>query len=90
MLLMPNKKKMASVIVATLGKKKPDHVQALGEESGTGEYKLPEDEGSDDMTALEACMDDFLKAVEAKDAKAMAAALKSALVCAKEPEAEAD
>lgn len=80
MLLMPNKKKMASLIVAGLGKSSADkHVQKLGDENGTGDYKLPEDEdgqGSD----LEVAMSDFLTAMGKKDAAGMARAFKSALV----------
>jgi hypothetical protein len=39
MLLSPGKKKMATIIVASMGKK-PDYVQNVGEESDTGEYKV--------------------------------------------------
>lgn len=88
MLLMPNRKKVASVIVAGMkrgGDKKPDFVQKLGEESGTGDFKAPEPEDDDVDVGLEAAMDEFLSAVEAKDAKGMARALKSAVsMCAHE------
>ena len=88
MLLMPNKKKIATLIVSGLGgSKKPDFVQKLGEESGTGEDKLPEAE--EEADGVEASMEDFLRAVERKDAKAMARALKNALVmCGEESEVE--
>lgn len=88
MLLLPNKKKAAAMIVASIGKgsKKPDHVQALGEESSTGKYEVPEDE--EGGAGLEACMSDFLAAVEKKDPKGMASALKSAMVCMPSEESE--
>lgn len=89
MLLMPNKKKIASVIIAGIGgKKKPDYVQKLGEESGTGEFKVPEPEA--DADGVEAAMEDFLRAVERKDAKAMARALKNALVMCESEESEVE
>ncbi len=90
MLLMPNKKKIATIIVAGLGKRAMDdsHVQKMGEESGTGEYKLPEDTSSND--GIEAAMDDFLRAADRKDAKAMARAFKNALVLCEDDYNEAD
>lgn len=85
MLLMPNKKKIASVIVAKIGKPKDDYVQKMGDENGTGEYEVPEEEENDKI-GLEAAMDDFLRAVEKKDAKAMASAFESAMVLCEESE----
>lgn len=87
MLLMPNKKKVASVIVASMTKPK-DFVQKLGDENGTGEYKVPEGEESYD--SLEAAMDEFLKAAESKDAKAMAKAFRNAMVLCDEQEPEGE
>lgn len=89
MLLMPNKKKMASMIVAGLGKKKPDYVQGLGEESGTGEFKAPESEESPDA-GLEASMDALIMAVKDGNAKAAVKAFKELWTqCeAGEPDAE--
>jgi hypothetical protein len=77
MLLMPNKKKIATLIVASA--KQPSYVQKLGEESKTGKFELPEDEMSMDAMGLEAAMEDLLKAFESKDAKAMAEAFKTAM-----------
>ena len=76
MLLLPHKKKMATIIVAGL-KPKKDYVQAIGEESDTGSFKVPEGEAG--PTGLEAAMGSFLSAVEAKDTAAMAEALKEAV-----------
>lgn len=90
MLLMPNKKKIATIIVSGLGgRKKDDFVQGMGEENGTGEYKLPE-EDSDDSMGLEAAMDDFLRAVDKKDAAGMARAFKNAMVLCEESPGEVD
>ena len=83
MLLMPNKKKVASIIVASLGKKKPDHVQRLGDEAETGSYKTEREEDGESH-GLEAAMEDWLKAAERKDAKGMARAFKNALVLCEE------
>lgn len=78
MLLMPNKKKIATLIVSRI--KKPDFVQKLGDESKTGSYDLPEKE--EEGMGLKAAMEDFLRAVEAKDARGMAEAFKAACECA--------
>lgn len=77
-LLMPNKKKIASTIVMSMRPKK-DFVQEMGEENGTGEYKLPESDDDDALMGLEAAMDDFIKATDQKDAKGMAKAFKLAM-----------
>ena len=87
---MPNKKKIAALIVSGIGKKKDDHVQALGEESGTGSYKLPEEDGGDESMGLESAMEDFLRAADRKDAKGMAAAFKNAMVLCEESPSEVD
>lgn len=80
---MPNRKKVASVIVAKLSGRpaasSESHVQKMGEDSGTGSYVLPEDD-DDSGVPLEAAMDDFLRAVEKKDAAAMARAFRNAMV----------
>lgn len=82
MLLMPNKKKVASIIVASLGHRRASeepHVQKLGEDSGTGEYKIPEPEDESAM-GLESAMEEFLRAADKKDARGMARAFRNALV----------
>lgn len=86
MLLSPNRKKMATIIVS--GASSPDFVQKLGEESKTGEFELPKDEAS---LPVETAMEEFLDAVEKKDAKAMAKAFKNAMYICEggEPESEA-
>jgi hypothetical protein len=88
MLLLPNKKKIATIIIGRM--KQPDYVQNLGDEP-KGEFKLPEDEEGSSM-GLEAAMDDLIAAIESKDAKAMAEAFKSAcaLADAEEDDAEAE
>lgn len=98
MLLMPNKKKIASIIVAKLdAKPKADYVQKLGEKSETGSYELPEDDDAGGPSVgLEAAMDDFIRAVEKKDAKGAAKAFEAAMVLcehgeeSEEPESEVD
>ena len=87
-MLMPNKKKIASVIVAGMSKPKDDHVQKLGEESDTGSYELPEKE--EESVGLESAMDSLMKAFAAKDAKAMAKAFRNALVLCEDGEAESE
>lgn len=76
MLLLPGKKKMATIIVASMGKK-PDYVQNVGEESDTGEYKVPEGESAsmDDMGLVSAA-ESILKAVKDGKPKALAQAMK--------------
>jgi hypothetical protein len=78
MLLMPNKKKVASIIVSGL---KPSYVQKLGEASNTGSYKLPEQEGpmADTEMGLEAAMDDLIVAITAKSPRKAAEAFKAAM-----------
>ncbi len=83
MLLMPNRKKVATIIVQGL-KPKADFIQELGTENGTGEYKMPENEGS--SMGLEAAMDDFLRAMDRKDAGGMARAFKNAMLLCDEAE----
>ncbi len=83
MLLMPNRKKVATIIVSGLrgGDKKPPFVQKMGEEGGGPEFKAPEAEeesASDDM-GLESAMEEFIAAVEKKDAIAAASAFRSAM-----------
>ncbi len=87
MLLMPNKKKIATIILGGL-KKQPDYIQRLGEESETGSFKVPEDE--DKSMGLEAAMDELLSAIEAKDSKAMAQAFRDACSLAEDGESEAE
>jgi hypothetical protein len=82
-LLMPNKKKIASVIVAGM-KPKEDFVQKMGEENGTGSYKLPEKEDDGDSMGLESAMEAFLSAADKKDPKGMAKAFKNAMVLCEE------
>ena len=64
MLLLPNKKKVASLIVASMSPKKPDYVQKLGEESDTGEYKLPESDEDDSKMGLKTVAESIIKAVK--------------------------
>lgn len=80
---MPNKKKMATLIIASLGKK-PDYVQGPGEEADTGEYKVPgqDDDTEDKDLGLKSAMDDFLTAVERKDVEAMVKAFRAAVTLA--------
>jgi hypothetical protein len=97
MLLMPNRKKAATMIIASMkGAPKssahPDFVQRLGEDSNTGSYKTGEDDDKDADMGLESAMEEFLSAVEAKDAAGMARALKdfwTMLEDGEEPEADA-
>lgn len=90
MLLLPNKKKMASVIVASMTKKKPDFVQSLGEESKTDGFKVPEDEEYGPDVGLEASMDTLIKAIKAGDAKGAVQAMKDFLAQHSEPEASSE
>lgn len=78
MLLMPNKKKVATLIVGSM-RKPSDSVQRLGESSGTGKYDVPEGEDSDKDVAVESAMQDLIDAIDAKDAKAAAKAFKTAV-----------
>ncbi len=74
MLLMPARKRIASII---LGGPKPPFVQKMGDDSGTGEYSLPTgapDEPEVSME-LESAAEDILRAFEKKDAKALARAI---------------
>lgn len=64
MLLLPNKKKVASLIVASMSPKKPDYVQKLGEESDTGEYKLPGSDEEDSQMGLKTVAESIIKAVK--------------------------
>ena len=64
MLLLPNKKKVASIIVASMSPKKPDYVQKMGEESDTGEYKLPEGDEDDSQMGLKTVAESIIKAVK--------------------------
>lgn len=76
MLLNPDRKKMALMIIGSM-KKKPDFVQKLGEKSDTGSYKLPDEDMPTDASAgLEAAADDILRAVKSDDAKRLMEALK--------------
>lgn len=85
MLLLPNKKKAATIIVGAV--KQPDFVQKLGEESSMkAKYELPDDDESGEMEGmeaeglgLEAAMEELLAAIEKKDAKALAEAFQSAM-----------
>lgn len=88
MLLMPNKKKVAALIVS--GLKKPAYVQKLGEESDTGSFKTKGDDEEDEAAmGPVAAMEALLKAIEVKDAKAMASALEDFVgMCGEEPEAD--
>lgn len=81
MLLMPNKKKVASLIVN--GMKQPDYVQKMGDDKETNPFpKFPDSpdgtEGDDDGMGMESAMDDFVSAFEKKDSKGMAKAFKYA------------
>lgn len=82
MLLMPNKKKIATIIMAGIdGGKKPDYVQRMGEESGTGGFAIKREEKESGVSeGLEAAMEDLLAAINRKDARAMARAVKNALI----------
>lgn len=76
MLLMPGKKKVATIIVAGMSPKKPDFVQKMGEEGDTGEYKVPEGE-SDSMMGLVTAAESVMKAFKDNNAKNAANALKN-------------
>ena len=85
MLLMPGKKKVATLIVASMSPKKPEYVQGMGEEGETGEYELPEgedDKGMGLVSAAEAVM----KAIKNDSAKDMARALKNFIYMCEEGE----
>lgn len=85
MLLLPNKKKIATIIVGRM--KQPDYVQNLGDEP-QGSFKLPgEEEGG---MGLESAMDDLMAAIESKDAKAAAEAFKNAFALAEAKEDNAE
>jgi len=88
MLLSPGKKKMATIIVASMGKK-PDYVQSVGEESDTGEYKVPEGEssGADDVGLVSAA-ESILKAVKDGKPKALAQAMKDFIYMSQEEPTE--
>lgn len=77
MLLMPARKRIATLILG--GSSKPPFVQKMGEESGTGEYSLPEGPGSEGpgevSMELESAAEEIIRAIDRKDAKALAAAL---------------
>lgn len=77
MLLMPNRRKMITLIVDGLGGMRGPrvpYVQKMGEESNTGEFELP---GSD--YALEHCMKRFWECADRKDYKGMVEGLKEFL-----------
>lgn len=73
MLLMPARKRIVSLI---LGGSKPPFVQKMGEESGTGEYALPDGPDGDSVPMeLEEAAAEIIRAIDKKDAKALATAL---------------
>lgn len=76
MLLMPGKKKVATIIVAGMSPKKPDFVQKMGEEGDTGEYKVPEGE-DESMMGLVSAAESVMKAFKDGNAKNAAKALKN-------------
>ena len=73
MILAPQKKKLATLVVERMGKK-PGFVQKLGEESAPD--GMGEEAEMDDSVGLEACAEDIIKAMESKSTKALALALK--------------
>lgn len=76
MLLSPNRKKVAALIVA--GRKHPDYVQKLGEESGTGDFIAPDEEDDGNM-GLESAMEELISALNDKNARRAAEAFRSAI-----------
>lgn len=84
MLLMPQKKKLATVIVGKMTT--PDFVQKMGEESSTGGYNVPEE---DDSMVLEEIMGSFMRAIDRRDAKQAVQALKDFMeLCGSEESGE--
>lgn len=85
MIIAPQKKKLAMLIVERMGKK-PDFIQKLGDES-----KGPSMENEvemDDSMAVETIAEDILKAIESKNAKELAICLKDFFVMVDEKEDE--
>ncbi len=77
MLIMPQKKKIASIFISKLSSQpsegeSKDFVQRMGEESDSDEYETP---GEDYKLAKESAASSIISALEAKDAKALAQAL---------------
>lgn len=73
MLLAPDKKKLAMIIVS---KAKPDYVQGIDEKSdNVGKMDFSEAESEDEMAPKVVAARAVLKAFEAKSAKALAKAL---------------
>jgi hypothetical protein len=83
MLMMPQKKKIATLI---MGSKKPDFVQGLGDSSGDTKMVDPNEPEKDNSVALESAMQDFSQALKGEDVKAMVSAFRSLLDIADEPE----
>lgn len=87
MLLMPNKKKIVSIVVAGMKDKKEgpdegssDFVQRLGEESSYEPEMEADETESEDSYALESAARSLLSASKKDDAKGMAKALKDFFV----------
>lgn len=83
MLLMPNKKKIVSIVMAGMKDKKEgpkegssNFVQKLGEESGYEGAEVGDEPASEDSYALDSAAGSFLSAVKKDDAKGVAKALK--------------
>lgn len=72
MLLMPNRKKMVSVIIERM---KPEYVQRMGERSPMPKMEMGEKVENDQSLALKDSMRKFLSAIERKDVDAMTESL---------------
>lgn len=88
MIMMPQKKKISTIIMGKLAGKpagdSADFIQKFGEESDDEkEMEIPSDEM---LSAEDAAMKSFLRALERKDAKGMASAMKDFMYLCEESE----
>lgn len=90
-MLMFDKKKIATTIVAKMkDKDKPDFVQKIGDKSYEAKEVDSSKPESDSMMGMLAAADDLIKAIHAKDAKAVHAALMNHYAMAEETEDQAE
>lgn len=78
MIMAPQKKKLATIVIERMGKK-PSFVQSLGEESQPDGMESQEAE-QDDSIALETIAEDIIKAIKSDNVKELALCLKDFFV----------
>lgn len=76
MMMYPDKKKLATLILSSRKRGGMRSPMRSRREPMPEDYNLVEDNEIDDMQGLEACMDEFMMAMQAEDAKGMAVALR--------------